>query len=208
MNSKYVRLTLVIVMLVLSLALLTFGVYSIVVSNSGVSNTVSFDSGDDNVFVKVDAEYTGPTLDEGFKATHHFQITRDNENAYLDEEMVIPSWSLGQTNFSSTETVITLTFTIENLNSQRTLGVEFRELAYDPAQKFTTAYAQAADLEELETVELITLDGTNQNTVNIDQIVIPQSETVCVKLVYTLQNFDEQFQFLNNVDVVFESIAE
>ena len=208
MNSKYVRLTLVIVMLVLSLALLTFGVYSIVVNNSGVSNTVSFDSGDDNVFVKVDAQYSGPTLDEGFKATHHFQITRDNENAYLDEEMVIPSWSLGQTNFSSTETVITLTFTIENLNSQRALGVEFRELAYDPAQKFTTEYAQATDLEELETVELITLDGTNQNTVNIDQIVIPQSETVCVKLVYTLQNFDEQFQFLNNVDVVFESIAE
>ena len=208
MKSKYIRLTLVIVMLVLSLALLTFGVYSIVVGNSGVSNTVSFDSGDDNVFVRINAEYTGPELSSQYTETYSYELDRQNEGAYDENPVNIPGWTLGQTNFTTTETVITFTFKIDNLNSQRALGVEFRELAYDPDQKFTTAYAQAQSEEELATAQTNTLSGSNINTVNIDQIVIPESGTLYVKLVYTLVNFNEQFQFLNNIDVVFQSIEQ
>lgn len=206
MKSKYVRLSLVIVMLVLSLALLTVGVYSIVINNSGVSNTISFDSGDDNVFVRINAEYSGPALDDKYSSTFYYELDRSNEDAYT-QESVIPGWALGQTNFTSTEKVISLTFKIENLNSQRALGVEFRELAYDPDQKFTTEYAQAQTEDELESAELQTL-SSGVNTVNIGQIVIPESGMLCVKIVYTLENFDQQFDFENNIDVVFQSIEQ
>ncbi len=207
MKSKYIRLTLVVTMLLLSIALLTFGVYSIVVKNSGVSNNVSFNSGDDNVFVRINAEYDGPALSNQDSKTYFYELNRQNEGAYEENGLLFDVWDLGPTNFTSTETVITLTFQIDNLNDKRQLGVEFKDLAYDPEQKFTTAYAQAQTEEDLATAQTNLLSAIDGNTVNIGQIVIPEEGTLFIKLIYTLENFDETFSdFVNNINVVFQSI--
>ncbi len=205
MKSKYLRLGTVIAMLVLCLALLCFGVYSIVIGTSGIRNDVTFESGDDNVFVRINAEYSGPELSSG-QSTYFYELTRENSQAYAGEKISIPGWVLGQTNFDTTHTVITLTFSIENLNTERELGVTFTNIAYDPEQKFTTAYAQSSDPQGLDSATLVYPQGSNLGTVNINQIVIEKSGTLYLKLVYTLQNFNEPFDFLNNIDVNLQSL--
>lgn len=214
MKSRYIRLSLVILMLILCLALLTFGVYSIVTDYSGVSNTVSFDNGDENVFVRINAKYEGPKLAEGYNDEVNLELNRSHSGAYDDEELIETSgdwrWELGATNFTSEQTTISFTFTITNLNDVNALGVEFRNIAYDIDQKFTTSYKQAASPEALADAPLNTLTGSNENTVDIEQIVIPQSEkqteTLCVSIIFQLEQFDQQFSFLNNIDIVFETI--
>lgn len=210
MKSRYIRLSLVILMLVLSLALLTFGVYSIVTDYSGVSNTVSFDNGDENVFVRINAKYEGPELAEGFYDEVNLELNRSHTGAYDDEELIETSgdwkWALGETNFTSEKTVISFTFTITNLNDVNALGVEFKNIAYDIDQRFTTSYKQAQSSEELTDAPLNLMSGSNLSTVDLEQIVIPKDGTLCVSIVFQLEQFDQQFSLLNNIDIVFETI--
>ena len=209
MKSRYIRLSLVILMLVLSLALLTFGVYSIVTDYSGVSNTVSFDNGDENVFVRINAKYEGPELAEGYNDEVNLELNRSHTGAYDDEELIQTSgdwkWALGETNFTSEKTVISFTFTITNLNDVNALGVEFKNIAYDIDQRFTTSYKQAQSSEELTDAQLNLLSGSKE-TVDLEQIVIPKDGTLCVSIVFQLKQFDQQFSLLNNIDIVFETI--
>lgn len=210
MKSRYIRLSLVILMLVLSLALLTFGVYSIVTDYSGVSNTVSFDNGDENVFVRINAKYEGPELAEGYNDEVNLELNRSHTGAYDDEELIQTSgdwkWALGETNFTSEKTVISFTFTITNLNDVNALGVEFKNIAYDIDQRFTTSYKQAQSSEELTDAPLNLMSGSNLSTVDLEQIVIPKDGTLCVSIVFQLEQFDQQFSLLNNIDIVFETI--
>ena len=197
-------------MLVLSLALLTFGVYSIVTDYSGVSNTVSFDNGDENVFVRINAKYEGPELAEGYNDEVNLELNRSHTGAYDDEELIQTSgdwkWALGETNFTSEKTVISFTFTITNLNDVNALGVEFKNIAYDIDQRFTTSYKQAQSSEELTDAPLNLMSGSNLSTVDLEQIVIPKDGTLCVSIVFQLEQFDQQFSLLNNIDIVFETI--
>lgn len=213
MKSRYIRLSLVILMLVLSLALLTFGVYSIVTNYSGVSNTVSFDNGDENVFVRINAKYEGPALAEGYNDEVNLELNRSHTGAYDDEELIDTEesggdwrWALGETNFTSKQTVISFTFTITNLNGVNALGVEFKNIAYDIDQRFTTSYKQAQSSEELADAQLNLLSGSNQETVDLEQIVIPKDGTLCVSIVFQLEQFAQQFRLLNNIVIVFETI--
>ncbi len=197
-------------MLVLSLALLTFGVYSIVTNYSGVSNTVSFDNGDENVFVRINAKYEGPKLAEGYNDEVNLELNRSHTGAYDDEELIQTSgdwrWALGETNFTSEQTVISFTFTITNLNDVNALGVEFQNIAYDIDQRFTTSYKQAQSSEELADAPLNLMSGSNLSTVDIEQIVIPQNGVLYLTITFELQQFDQQFSLLNNIDIIFETI--
>lgn len=212
MKSKYIRLSIVVIMLVLCLALLTFGVYSIVTNYSGVSNTVSFDNGDENVFVRINAKYEGPALQNGARQEVNVEINRDNPEAYDDEELIKTSgdwqWDLGPTNFTSEQTLISFTFVITNLNNVNAVGVEFRNIAYDIGQRFSTSYKQAESEEELADATLNTLSSTNENTVNIDQITIPENGVLYVNIVFELKQFDQKIDppVKNNIDIVLETI--
>ncbi len=205
---KRFRLITSIVMLVLILALLSFGVYSVLKDNTGISNTTDFNSGDENVFVKVDCSYSGPALvSQGATANKTYEIKKDDPSSYENGPINLDSWYLGETNFTSNEPKITLTFIVTNLNEKNGLSINISNLAYDSSKRFTTSYATADSLSNLETAEKHSpAPSSASNTVDVPQLSVQAGETIYIQLIYELKNFSSAFTFNNNVEFLFSTI--
>ena len=204
---KHFRLTLSIIMLALILILFSFGVYAILRPNTGIANNTDFISGDENVFVSVDCLYNGPTLTTADATpTKSYVINQTDPDSYKDGPITLDSWKLGRTDFTSTQTVISLTFTIKNLNTKNSLNVSMTNLAYDFNQRFTTTYKQAPSVEELEQAGASDCESTSASAVcQVPTINILPGQSCCIKLIYELKNFSSSFSLENNVQVLFES---
>ena len=201
---KRVRLSLIVIMLVIILLLLGFGVYAFVAGNSGITNNVMFNSGDENVFVKIDADYNGPTLSTAGAQVQYptYTLGRDMGPAYRDEPVDIPSWELGITNFTTTQTVIKLTFVFENLNNVNGLNVSVGNIAYDVEQKFTTSYAVTNSKDAIDSQTPTLLYSTENTAVMPVQYAAP-GETLCIRLIFAVALFDKDFSFAN---ITFNSV--
>lgn len=208
---KRYRLILTIVMLVLIVALLSFGVYSLVKSNLGVANSTVFESGNDNVFVKISAEYDGPQLQSEYaeNSTYGFTLDQAKREAYQDQQVPISPWNLGRTDFSTQNTKITLTFTFENLNSEYDLAVDISNVAFDSEGKFATSYASAINESDLVTVVPTTIQSSsNVNVATIPQFVVEKNGKIVIQLTYELKKFDKEFAFTNNISVLLTALVE
>ena len=207
---KHFRLIISIIMLILILALLSFGVYSILKGNSGVSNNTDFNSGDENVFVRVECSYDGPELvSTGATPTQSYEIKKDDPSSYENGPITLNSWFLGETNFTNTENKISLTFVITNLNDKNGLNINFSNLAYDSAKRFTTSYVTGNSTNDLETSEPIILNSNSANSVvDVPQLTIGAGQTIYVRLIYELKNFSSAFAFNNNITVLFSTVLQ
>ncbi len=205
---KHFRLISSIIMLVLILALLSFGVYSILKGNSGIANNTDFNSGDENVFVKVECSYSGPDLiSEGATANKTYEIKKDDPSSYENGPINLDSWYLGETNFTANEPKITLTFVMTNLNDKQGLNISFSNLAYDASQRFTTSYITANTASDLDTFTPTPLTSITANNVcNVPTITVQAGQTIYIRLVYELNDFSRAFSFNNNITVLFETI--
>ncbi len=205
---KRFRLITSIVMLVLILALLSFGVYSILKGNTGIANITDFNSGDENVFVKVDCSYSGPALvSQGATANKTYEIKKDDPSSYDNGPINLDSWYLGETNFTSNEPKITLTFVVTNLNDKNGLYINISKLAYDGSQRFTTSYVTASSQSDLETFTPTLLTATSaNNTVDVPQLTLQAGQSMYIQLIYELENFSSAFTFNNNIQFLFSTI--
>lgn len=201
---KHFKLISTIVMLALVVFLLGFGVYSAAMASNGISNNVKFDTGSKNVFVKINGSYSGPTLtSNGAQATYYYELNKNNSAAYGDEKVNINPWYLGATNFTSTETVISLTFTFENLNNESELDIDISDVAFDADQKFTTSYIAVNAEDALLTTNPTLISSAEEN----GKAVIPTQTTtfgekLYIKIIYELKKFDTNFQLDNNINVL------
>ena len=192
-----IKLIIVVVMLAITLSLLGIGVYTGLSANRGIKNQVDFNRGDENVFVEIKSEYNGPSLPEGKDKTYYYILDRDNENAYKDTNM-IPSWDLGATNFRTTETIISFTFTIKNINGAGgNLIVKVSDFAFDSEQKFETSCLVANDVDSLESATKTYLNSTDPLIFNVQD-----GNQVSFRLVYELKKFDQKFKFDNNIKIL------
>ena len=192
-----VRLIIVIVMLVVTLSMLGVGVYTGLSANRGIKNQVDFNRGDENVFVEIKSEYNGPKLAEGKEKTYYFILDRENEKAYEDTDM-IPAWDLGATNFKATETIISFTFTIKNINGAGgNLSIKVSDFAFDAEQRFETSCLVANDADSLETA-----DKTILNSQDPLMFSVADGNQISFRIVYELKKFDKKFKFDNNIKIL------
>lgn len=202
------KLTITITLLAIIILLLGFGVFALVRANTGIANTTDFVSGDDNVFVRITGEYYGPELTtNGAVKTYYYQLTREDREGYTNDQISITPWILGNTNFTESNTMISLTFTFENLNGVNDLSIDITKIACDLDQKFTTSYIVALNENDLNTNQPTKLEPTNKTSIaNLPNIVAHNGEKVYVKIIYQLQNFAESFNFENNITINFSSL--
>ena len=198
-----IRLIIVVVMLVITLSMLGVGVYTGLSLNKGIKNQVDFNRGDENVFVEIKSEYAGPKLADGKDQSYYFILDRENENAYKDTNM-IPAWDLGATNFKTTETIISLTFTIKNINGAGgNLSIKVSDFAFDAEQKFETSCLVANDVDSLESA-----DKTILNSQDPLIFTVADGNQISFRLVYELKKFDKKFRFDNNVEILLTNNVE
>ena len=199
---KNVKLVIVIVLLIITLLMFGVGIYTGLVVNRGIKNQVDFNRGDENVFVKITAKYDGPKLPDTAKESYTCTIDRANTDAYKDKN-IIPTWTLGTTNFRTTETEISFTFTIENINGAGgRLDIAISDFAFDEEQKFETSYFVANDVESLQTTTGTLLTSNEALTLSVND-----GKQISFRLVYQLKKFDTKFRFDNNIQISLTNVT-
>lgn len=197
-----------IVMAVMVVVALGFGVYAAVKGTGGVNNTTDFNVSSDNVFVKIVGEYNGPSsTDAGASKTYSYELNKETEGAYDDASKAIPAWKIGSTNFTRQETVMTIDFEFTNLNDENSLKIDITKIAVDSEVKFETEYVVCLNKSDLIEDNYQDLIGTN-NGGQIRDIIVDPTETVYVRVVYTLKSFEKTFNFQNNIQVAFTALTE
>ena len=116
---------------------------------------------------------------------------------------------MGPTYFFNRDYEITLTFTLQNLNTDNGLTVNFKNLAFDQYGKFHTSYAIASTRSELAEMSFTKItEGNGNNTANIPEIVIEKSAQKIVQIKFTQKVFNEEFEFDNNIQVVMDTVVQ
>ena len=206
---KKFRFTTTIALLIITICLLTFGVVAILLNQQGVINDTIFISGNDNVFVRITANYDGPALRDEYSnnSTYTFTLDRDKRESYGSNPVNISPWYLGETNFTTEETTITLTFTFDNLNPVNDMYIDMSKIAQDPNQRFTTSYKTAVSVAELENAEPTLLTGT-ETEATLPQLTVEENSSITVQIIYELVNQNYEFEFANNIKVVLTTELE
>ena len=203
------KLTITITLLIIIFLLLGFGVFAIIRANTGIANTTDFVSGDENVFVRITGAYEGPELvTNGATETYYYELDRADREGYTNEQINIAPWVLGKTNFTEKNTLISLTFTFENLNGVNDLTIDITNVACDINQKFVTSYITTTNQDELNTIQPTVLSANASNTASLPSITAQNGKIVYVKIIYQLQNFAESFDFQNNININFSTLLE
>lgn len=189
-------------MLVVMVALLSFGVVSIVTGNKGIANKTTFVSGNENVFVEINAKYNGPELASAYRDTYYYRLDSNNSQAFQDTEVVIDGWALGNVDLSFSKNEMTMVYSFKNLNQEYPLKVTISDFGFDPTGRLKTYYEIADSEELLASAEKIHV--TSGTSSAIPTLTIPTNTTKWIKLSFELTKFDKQISIDNNIKFLFD----
>ena len=201
MNNKS-RLWITVAMLVIMLCALTFGVVSVATSNKGVANTTVFVSGNENVFVEINAKYKGPELPSGTLNTVNYKIDKKTEGAFDDKEIELAKWELGKINLSYNEQEIEMRYSFRNLNAEYPLKVSTSNFAFDSEGRLQTFYEIADSEESFDDERLIKVTSQDQDA--IQTMEIPVGTIKYIRIKFKLTKFNKRFEFNNSIKFLFE----
>ena len=198
-----------ITVLVIMTGLLSFAVYAAVNPTTGIANRTEFVTGDENVFVNVNAVYDGPeSITPNAESSFSFTLDRNTESAYEENKLNTRVWNVGRTNFVAHENeTISFTYTVKNLNTANELNLTFSQIAVDYAQRFSTkiyVYDVGITPTEEHCTVLYAQDDTTKSVL-ADTITLGKGATKIIKIEFHLEAYAQDFEFANNIKVLMET---
>ena len=194
-----------IIVLVLMVGLFGYSVYASLRSYVGIANKTEFVTGDENVFVRIDANYEGPTPQgTGYATEFFYELNRTIDDAFNETPVRINDWYIGTTNFIAHEQeTIAFVFEITNLNTVNNLQITFSNIASDYEERFLTKiYEYAVGAEKGNGSVLTPASSTALvATSPIYELLSGQAKTYRIE--FTLNTYSKDFQFDNNMKVTF-----
>lgn len=140
------------------ICLLTVGVWAISQTTVTVNGTVSFVANDVYATVKLTTTGAKTNLDGAANT-----ITFNSSKEAGDIVEADPKWEIADLEFSEKNTAIVLVFEVENLNTERTLGVKVDVLSHDENANIEVL----VDEEANEATATAKADGVETNKVQV-----------------------------------------